>query len=84
MSSRDRAERSADLVCSQAFKFKAGDDVVDQNGGRCRVVSVDAENLEKPYELEYPNGSKFWAAESSIRRHKEKVPLSGRRWMLAR
>ena len=56
-----------------------GDDVVDQDGERCRVVSVDTEDFEKPYELEYPNGSKFWAAESAIRRHK--VLLSGRRWM---
>ncbi len=47
-----------------------GDDVIDQDGERCRVVSVDTEDFEKPYELEYPNGSKFWAAESSIRRHK--------------
>jgi hypothetical protein len=71
-------------VCSQALRFKVGDDVIDQDGERCRVVGVDAKDFEKPYELEYPNGSKFWAAESSIRRHKEKVPLSGRRWMLAR
>jgi hypothetical protein len=80
--SRVQAERSAGCFCSQAFRFKVGDDVVDQDGERCRVVSVDAEDFEKPYELEYPNGSKFWAAESAIRRHK--VPLSGRRWILAR
>jgi hypothetical protein len=80
---RDRAaERIAGRVCSQAFRFKVGDDVVDQDGERCRVASVDTEDLEKPYELEYPNGSKFWAAESAIRRHK--VSLSGRRWMCAR
>jgi hypothetical protein len=43
-----------------------GDDVIDQDGERCRVVSVDTEDFEKPYELEYPNGSKFWAAESAL------------------
>ncbi len=77
-----KAERSAGRVCSQAFRFKVGDEVVDQDGKRCRVVSVDTEDLEKPYELEYLNGSEFWAAESALRRHK--VPLSGRRWILAR
>jgi hypothetical protein len=60
----------AGRFCSQAFRFKVGDNVVDQDGERCSVVSVDAEDFEKPYELEYPNGSKFWAAESAIRRHK--------------
>jgi hypothetical protein len=68
-------------ICWQAFRFKVDDDVVDQDGERCRVVRVDTEDFEKPYELEYPNGSKFWAAESAIRRHK--VRLSGRRWMHA-
>jgi hypothetical protein len=75
----DEAAAALDRVCSQAFRFKVGDDVVDQDGERCRVASVDTEDFEKPYELEYPNGSKFWAAESAIRRHK--VLLSGRRWM---
>jgi hypothetical protein len=53
-------------TCSQAFRFKVGDDVVDQDGERCRVVSVDTEDFEKPYELEYPNGVKFWATESAL------------------
>ncbi len=60
----------------QAFRFRVGDYVVDQDGERCRIVSVDTEDFEKPYELEYPNGSKFRAAESALRRHK--VPHSGR------
>jgi hypothetical protein len=56
----------AGRVCSQAFRFKVGDDVVDQDGERCRVVSVDTEDFAKPYELEYPNAVKFWAAESAL------------------
>ncbi len=56
----------AGRFCSQAFRFKVGDDVVDQDGERCRVVRVDTEDFEKPYELEYPNGSKFWSAESAL------------------
>jgi hypothetical protein len=50
-----------------------GDEVVDQDGERCRVVSVDTEDSEKPYELEYPNESKFWAAESAIRLYKVRL-----------
>jgi hypothetical protein len=73
MPSRAQAERSAGRFCSQAFRFKVGDDVVDQDGERCRVVSVDTEDLEKPYELEYLNGSEFWAAESAIRRRKVRL-----------
>jgi hypothetical protein len=50
-----------------------GDEVVDEDGERCRVVGMDPADAEKPYELEYPNGSKYWAAESAIRALK--VPL---------
>ena len=57
----------------QIFRFKIDDEVVDQDGERCRVVRVDMEDLEKPYKLEYPNGSKFWAAESGIRLYKVRL-----------
>ena len=53
-------------VCAQALRFQVGDEVFDPDGERCNVVSVDAEDFEKPYELEYPDGVKFWAAESTL------------------
>ena len=74
----DPAECSC--VGSQAFRFSVGDEVVDQDAERCRVASVDIEDLEKPYELEYPSGSKFWAAESAIRLYKVRHYC---RWILA-
>ncbi len=52
--------------CSQAFCFKVGDGIVDQDGKRCRVISVDTADLKNSYELEYPNGVKLWAAESAL------------------
>ena len=36
-------------------------------------MRVDMEDSEKPYELEYPNGSKFSAAESGIRLYKVRL-----------
>ena len=47
-------------------KFKPGAEVLDRDGEPCRVLTVDAEDPEKPYELGYPNGESFWAAESEI------------------
>ncbi len=55
--------------------FKVGDEVIDQDGAPCRVVTVDSEDREKPYELEYPSGDKYWAAEPSITRAERTVRL---------
>jgi hypothetical protein len=46
--------------------FKVGDEVVDEDGERCRIRSIDPEDAEKPYELEYPSGAVYWAAPSGI------------------
>ena len=69
MSAVPRSSRRCCLRC-QALRFKTGDEVVDLDGERCRVVDVDPADADKPYELEYPNGSRYWAAESAIRPHK--------------
>ena len=47
-------------------RFKPGDEIMDGDGEPCRILSVDAEDLEKPYGLGYPNGEVFWAAELGI------------------
>jgi hypothetical protein len=57
--SRVQAERSAGRFCLQALRFKVDDDVVDQDGERCRVVSVDAEDFVRarvPERLEVLGG----------------------------
>jgi hypothetical protein len=55
-----------------AMRFKVGDEVVDHDGERCRVADVDPANGDKPYELEYPDGSRYWAAASALRAHAAK------------
>ena len=66
----DAAVKDAPLL------FKTGDEVLDQDGERCRVINVDLADAEKPYELEYPNGSWYWAAKSVIRPHKVRSRVS--------
>jgi hypothetical protein len=46
--------------------FEVGGEVVDEDGERCRIRSIDPEDVEKPYELEYPSGAVYWAAQSGI------------------
>jgi hypothetical protein len=58
------------VKAAAAMRFKVGDEVVDHDGERCRVANVDPADADKPYELEYPDGSRFWTAESAIRPHK--------------
>jgi hypothetical protein len=63
------AKGSADAAAQEVagMRFKVGDEVVDHDG---EVADVDPADGDKPYELEYPDGSRYWAAASAIRRHK--------------
>jgi hypothetical protein len=50
----------------EVLQYEVGDEVIDQDGESCRIRDIDAEDAEKPYELEYPNGVTFWAAGSAL------------------
>jgi hypothetical protein len=54
------------LVHAAVLKYKPGDEVLDRDEAPCRILSTDAEDPDKPYELLYSNGESFWAAESEI------------------
>jgi hypothetical protein len=48
------------------LKFKPGESTFDRAGEPCRILSVDEMDAEKQYQLIYPNGEEFRAAESGI------------------
>jgi hypothetical protein len=50
----------------QGFEFKVGDEVIDADGERCRIRSIDPEDADVPYELEYSGGKSYWVAESGL------------------
>jgi hypothetical protein len=54
--------------CQERLEFKVGDEVIDQDGERGRIKSIDPEDAEKPYEVVYSSGEAYWTAASALSR----------------
>ena len=62
--------RFALLVCMatsvDGLRFAPGDAVTDADGETGIVVAVDTHDPDRPYELSYTSGAKYWASEASL------------------
>jgi hypothetical protein len=56
------------LEPSEGRLHRVGDAVADADGDAARVVALDVDDYEMPYELEYPDGSRFWAGTQGLAR----------------
>ena len=64
--SLDGASSARDSDTKVALRFNVGALVYDHERQRCRVAKVDPSDSEKPYELEYPNGARYWSSDAII------------------
>jgi hypothetical protein len=63
---RDGAARPAARLEPSEGLHRVGDAVADADGVAARVVALDVDDDERPYELEYPDGSRYWAGTQGL------------------
>jgi hypothetical protein len=52
--------------CQESLEFQVGDEVIDQDGERGRIQSIDPEDAEKPYEVVYSTGEAYWTGVQAL------------------